>query len=383
MIVTKLSLKNWKNFREVDIHLRERTFVVGSNAAGKSNLLDVFRFLRDMSKPVNGGLQSAVNGVRGGLANIRCVNARNPSRIEIEVELGLSDKQPIWRYQLGLDRERGGKNRVLVSYEKVWGHGQLLLDRPNSKLGEEDDKEKMTVTHLESATTNETFREVSDFFQQVSYLHLVPQLLRSVESKKTDSEGEDYYGRNFLVRIAKTPERIRKSRLKRLEEALRVAVPQFSQIEDTKDEAGMPHLKARLRHWRESGKWMNEEHFSDGTIRLIGLCWALMESDSLMLLEEPELSLNDRIVSQLPALFWKLQASKGRQVLLSTHSYSLLSDPGIQPEEVIILHPGAEGTTVSSAADHKDVLALIKGGMSIGQAILPITDPENIADLSL
>jgi predicted ATPase len=382
VIVTKLSLKNWKNFREVDIHLRERTFIVGSNAAGKSNLLDVFRFLRDIAKPVNGGLQSAVNGVRGGLANIRCVNARNPSRIEIDVELGLSDKKPQWRYQLSLDRERGGKNRVLVSHEKVWNEsGKVLLDRPNSK--ELDDKEKMTVTHLESATTNSEFRDISDFFQQVSYLHLVPQLLRSVESTKTDSEGEDYYGRNFLVRIAKTPERVRKSRLKRLEEALQIAVPQFSQIEDTKDEAGMPHLKARLRHWCESGKWMNEEHFSDGTIRLIGLCWALMESDSLMLLEEPELSLNDRIVSQLPALFWKLQASKGRQVLLSTHSYSLLSDQGIQPEEVVILIPGEEGTTVSSAADHKDVLALIEGGMSMGQAILPLTDPQNVTALTL
>jgi predicted ATPase len=264
----------------------------------------------------------------------------------------------------------------------VWNEsGKVLLDRPNSK--ELDDKEKMTVTHLESATTNSEFRDISDFFQQVSYLHLVPQLLRSVESTKTDSEGEDYYGRNFLVRIAKTPERVRKSRLKRLEEALQIAVPQFSQIEDTKDEAGMPHLKARLRHWCESGKWMNEEHFSDGTIRLIGLCWALMESDSLMLLEEPELSLNDRIVSQLPALFWKLQASKGRQVLLSTHSYSLLSDQGIQPEEVVILIPGEEGTTVSSAADHKDVLALIEGGMSMGQAILPLTDPQNVTALTL
>ena len=45
----KLRLKNWKNFERVDIDLQDRMFLVGPNASGKSNLLDAFRFLRDMS----------------------------------------------------------------------------------------------------------------------------------------------------------------------------------------------------------------------------------------------------------------------------------------------------------------------------------------------
>lgn len=43
----KLRLKNWKNFESVDIDLRDRMFLVGPNASGKSNLLDAFRFLPD------------------------------------------------------------------------------------------------------------------------------------------------------------------------------------------------------------------------------------------------------------------------------------------------------------------------------------------------
>ena len=59
MFISRLKLKNWKNFKDVDIPLTDRVFVVGPNASGKSNLLDVFRFLRDIAKP-GGGLQKAV-----------------------------------------------------------------------------------------------------------------------------------------------------------------------------------------------------------------------------------------------------------------------------------------------------------------------------------
>ena len=46
MLITRLKLKNWRNFRDVDVQLGPRGYVIGANASGKSNLLDVFRFLR-------------------------------------------------------------------------------------------------------------------------------------------------------------------------------------------------------------------------------------------------------------------------------------------------------------------------------------------------
>jgi AAA15 family ATPase/GTPase len=49
MHIGHIKLRNWKNFREAEADLRLRTFFIGPNASGKSNLLDVFRFLRDVS----------------------------------------------------------------------------------------------------------------------------------------------------------------------------------------------------------------------------------------------------------------------------------------------------------------------------------------------
>lgn len=66
MRTTHIELKNWLNFRKVGVALAESTYVIGPNAAGKSNFLDVFRFLRTLSSPSGGGLSKAVTE-RGGL----------------------------------------------------------------------------------------------------------------------------------------------------------------------------------------------------------------------------------------------------------------------------------------------------------------------------
>ena len=72
--IRRLRLRNWKNFVDVEVAIENRIFLVGPNASGKSNFLDVFRFLRDLASS-GGGFQEAVRR-RGGVSAIRCLAAR-------------------------------------------------------------------------------------------------------------------------------------------------------------------------------------------------------------------------------------------------------------------------------------------------------------------
>lgn len=54
MYITYLKLKNWRNFPEAEIHLAQIFYLIGPNTSGKSNLLAVFRFLRDICKAAGG-----------------------------------------------------------------------------------------------------------------------------------------------------------------------------------------------------------------------------------------------------------------------------------------------------------------------------------------
>ena len=382
MIVSHFSVKNWRNFRSVDVDLRERQFIVGANASGKSNLLDVFRFLRDIAKTEGGGLQKAVKD-RGGVSKIRSLAARNDPEIAIEVHLAdRAGESPKWRYALGLRQETRGYRHTYLTYERIWKESQQILNRPVAK--DRKDKERLTQTFLEQINVNADFRDLVRFFQAVTYLHLVPQLLRFAGSLQGRTLEDDPFGQGFLERLAKTSEKTRRSRLLKVEKALKVAVPQLEQLEFTRDSAtGHPHLQALYAHWRPKAGLQREDQFSDGTLRLIGLLWSLLESDSLLLLEEPELSLNSAIVAQLAPIISRQQRNRRRQVLVSTHSDSLLIDKGIDGREVLLLVPAKEGTEVKVAAEIDEVRVLLESGFTVGEVVLPRTKPADSEHLSL
>jgi predicted ATPase len=382
MKFTRLRVEKWRNFVSADLAIGDRVFIAGPNACGKSNLLDVFRFLRDIAK-TGGGLQQAVKD-RGGLSKLRCLAARRYSDVKIEVELESAANGSVtrWRYSIGLRQENKGYRRVLLTEEKVWKNDKVVLERPDTE--DRKDDLRLTQTHLEQINANQEFRPVADEFQKTVYLHLVPQLLKYRSLANPQPGIEDPFGVKFLERILETPEKTRRARFRKIERALRIAVPELENLTDMKDEKGDPHLEAVYRHWRPNAGRQREDQFSDGTLRLIGLLWSLLDGDSLLLLEEPELSLHAEIVRKLPALIWRLQRQRGRQVVLSSHSTDLFADTGIRPDEVVLLRPhGSEGTLVHRAADSAEVMKLLQSGLSIAEIVPPLTAPENAGQLSL
>jgi predicted ATPase len=368
-------LKNWKNFRIVEVPLRNRVFLAGPNACGKSNFLDAFRFLRDICKS-GGGLQQAVED-RGGLSKIRCLAARKEPEVEIEIHLvNNTNDKPLWKYSIGLKQQQRGKRPRLpyLVHERIWKGNVQLLDRPNE--ADKKDSLLLSQTHLEQISANENFRDIANFLESVLYLHLVPQLVRNPRAFTGPGIPGDPFGRNFLERVVKTLPRTRHSRLKKIEQALITAVPQLKNLTDVKDEAGIPHLEAVYEHWRPMGAKQQEDQFSDGTLRLIALLWSLLEGESLLLLEEPELSLNAAIIRTIPAIIHRLQKKKNRQVIISTHNADLLQDKGIGGEEVLILTPTQEGTDVQVASSIEEVRNLLENGFSVAEAVMPRTEPE-------
>ncbi len=383
MLVSHVKLKNWKNFRNLDISLRDRQFIVGPNASGKSNLLDVFRFLRDIAKSEGGGLQKAVKD-RGGITKIRSLAARRDPEIVIDITLSesVNNSSPLWRYSIGIRQETRGYRQPILSFERVWKGGENILDRPNEN--DEPDQERLKQTYLEQVNTNSEFREITRYLESITYLHLVPQLLRYADSFKGNLIEDDPFGQSFLENVARTNSKTQKSRLAKIENALKIAVPQLEQLKFERDiDTGRPHLAALYSHWRPNAGWQREDQFSDGTLRMIGLLWALLDGDSLLLLEEPELSLNSGIVSKLAALIYRMQKVRKRQVLISTHSEPLLSDIGIDGREVCLLNPSSEGTSAEIAANVDDIYPLLESGLSVGEVVLPKTKPQSVDQLDI
>ena len=368
MIINRLIVKNWRNFQHIDVPLRERQFIVGPNASGKSNLLDIFRFLRDIAKAEGGGLQKAIND-RGGVSKIRCLSARQAPEVAVEIHIAdTSDAPATWRYSVGFRQADRGHSQTHLTHERVWREDELLLDRPDAD--DTEDPDRLTQTALEQNAANAKFREIGQFLRNVTYLHLVPQLIRFADAIQGKVIEDDPLGQGFLERVASVHPSTRRARLKRIEHTLKIAVPQFEKLEFVRDNKGRPHLRARYSHWCSNEEGQHEDQFSDGVLRLIGLLWSLLESDSVILLEEPELSLNIGIISQLAPSISRLQRSRGSQVLVSTQSDNLLIEPGIDGREVLLLIPEKEGTVVKISSDIDYIRVLLKAGLTPGEVVL-------------
>lgn len=384
MIIHNIELHNWKNFQQCSVDLTERCFIVGANATGKSNFLDAIRFLRDIVKQ-GGGLQTAVES-RGGITKIRCLAARKKTDVKITVTLReQEDSEDKWIYSLDFKHTGGGiqKNEVSIISEQVYAASthECILDRTENSADE--DEETLKYTHLEQANANQKFREIKDTFLNIDYLNIVPQMVRESSSA---TNKEDYYGRNFLTQLSKLNETTRNSYLRKVNEVMRLAVPQLDELAFVKDENGLYHLEAKYIHWRAQGSKQTEMQFSDGTLRLIGFLFAILSGNGIILLEEPEINLHSGVVAQLPEFIAKMQRVKKRQILITTHSYDMLSNAGIDGSEVILLENSAAGTEAKPISEIEDIRNILQAGLTVADAVIPRTKPsevENIANIDL
>lgn len=377
MYISKLKLRNWRNFTNAEVDLRETVYIIGPNASGKSNLLDIFRFMRDIVNPKGGGLQQAID-TRGGLKKIRSLAARKSPRIELEFEFreDLQNIQglPEWRYLLWINYEGTGKQRPMVIKEEVWQKDEKFLERPDKE--DKNDPERRIQTHLEQINMNSRYREVASYFSDVLYLHLVPQLLKFSDQLSLRHMESDPFGQGLLEEIARTQKRTRDFRLHSIEDILLKVIPNLEQLRFIKDEVtGRPHLEMLYNHWRPNAGWQREDQFSDGTLRLLAMLWTLLASNRMILLEEPELSLHKAIVEQIPSLLYKTRQRRKKaagQILVSTHSEVILSSKSIDGN-FLMLQPGQGGEATTIVAPSEADLEAMRAGLSPADILLPQT----------
>ncbi|MDD1706689.1 MAG: AAA family ATPase, partial [Methanoregulaceae archaeon] len=70
MPIREISVSNFRSFRELQLEPDNFNIIIGSNASGKSNLIQIFKFIRDIAKY---GLNNAIS-LQGGVEYLRNTN---------------------------------------------------------------------------------------------------------------------------------------------------------------------------------------------------------------------------------------------------------------------------------------------------------------------
>jgi predicted ATPase len=96
MFIKKITLKNFKSFKELSINLNNFNVLVGANNSGKSNFIQVFRFIKDLVKY---GLDKAIS-LQGGIEYIKNFKTlyNEPISINITFYTPVKDLEKIDNY---------------------------------------------------------------------------------------------------------------------------------------------------------------------------------------------------------------------------------------------------------------------------------------------
>ncbi len=370
MFLTRLRLRNWRNFAEVDVPLQQRTFIVGPNAAGKSNLLDALWFLHETADN-EVGFDKALK-FRSGIQRLHsnyASDAKDPITIEIEMDDDPWCERAEWRYQITFAPKLMSDDKSFAGHiqcEEVWQRSQQCY-----RWSESADYADLPLRHMHppiGVVDDSKVRRVADALGSIEFLDGIWTEPHRGDWVKSYNRRRREPRSTVFDEIFATPDTERASRLERIVQALRTFQPQLESLSVEMDPDGAGRLVATHAEWY--GAALQDPEFSDGTAALLGMMWRLTQPGGPLLIEHPEHSLQ---VEVLPHLAWAFAFDNDppmRQVIATTHSEELLRDHGIEPREVITIRPSTKGSVAADGSVDASAVSLAENGGSAGEYLL-------------
>ena len=370
MKLLNLKALRYRSLRDENIPLSDLNLFIGSNASGKSTILDALRFLhegvqeRDFKPPVFS---------RGGIVHLAW-KGEEVRQIELLARLEDDGKTFEWFVRLTKEGYEFSVHEEVSEFRKAAPPSQLLAaDKGRGWWwsGAKGDRvllaQPPTTCALAAAAVDESFpaRGVAEFVSRWGFFDPSPFLLRRSWTG-LDSSRFDPYGRNLAERLF----------------ALQEASPEaFKQIVSaTQSVLGLPS-QIDLRESRDSEDRVyfvqhepglkfpvHQVGASSGTLRMLALMTALFgePGSNLIGIEEPENHVHPTALAAFAE--YLLRARDRVQILVTTHSPLLLdflNEPGAV---CVVRHTDQDGTRVTPESNSEAVRqALEVSGFGLGE----------------
>ncbi len=327
--VVEVRAKNFRSIEDETVHLSNLSILVGTNASGKSNFLDILNFL---GQSLRDGLTLALDR-RGGFNRISRKIGGRSRPYDVTCGVKLKESEQVFDYEIKLGSEK--TTGVSVKREKLTilqnGTEHVKFDLYNGKWKIEPSGVHMLPPKSGLALTllsgMEQYQEVYDFLRRMAFYRLYPDKLAAQQPPDIHtplrSEGENLASVLRELKKGKNPEFIDD-----LEESLEFIIPDVKNL-DVKMVSGK--LIIQLVHEALTKKnkikqfKLDLDQESDGTQRILGLLTAIYQDPppSLLAIEEPELTIHTAAMRLIAELL--VEATERYQVLITSHNRDLLN----------------------------------------------------------
>lgn len=321
----RLTIRGFKSICELeDFELKDLNVFIGGNGAGKSNLIEFFRLLRNI---IDGNFNDYIRS-GGGISDFLFNGRKVTPQMEFETRFGPRGYH--------FDIKPGAAEEGLLADEaRYYAHGTTGW----WELGSSPDGNSLLVQEAkgdsrDSQYSRPVYNAISSW--QIYHFHdtSATAAMRHYEIVQ-DNKVLRFDAANiapYLLRLKNKEPDVYKEILN----AVRLVMPFFEDF--LLDVADFGQKQKVNLSWRPKGSDypMQPYHLSDGSIRFVCLATALLQPDppSTVIIDEPELGLHPSAIVVLSELIQN--AANRTQLIVATQSPALIDQFGV--EDVIVVN---------------------------------------------
>jgi predicted ATPase len=415
MQIKNIKVSNFKTFEEINVDLEKFNVLIGANASGKSNFINVLQFIKDV---IENGLDNAIS-MQGGIDYIKNINIGSSKKFSIELHIdskdeavefgfekeedtrfvGISPNEFMYKFSIEFYKNiRGYKvadEKLVVNCDfmelakkemkekRKIGEGKIILTREKGKIkydfeGNQIKKEEIFPPFFlkeeffeEKLSPKELFIRTSlffpfflfgirEFFSDISIYDFDPKLSKKATliTGKTELESD---GSNLAI-VLKNILGYRKKK-ESFSNLIKDLLPFVDGI--TVQKLADKSLLAGLKEIYSGKKVLPAFLISDGTINITALIIALyFEEKPLIVIEEPERNIHPHLVSKVIDMMKDVSDRLQKQIIVTTHNPEVVRYAGI--ENILLVHRDDKGfSQISRPSEKEEVKTFLKNKMDI------------------
>jgi len=329
MYLSSLKVQHYKSLDTVAVDFAsDVTVIVGPNGVGKSNFVDVLRFLRDA---VTDDLEHAVTK-REGIGKLLQSYKTKPYKIGIQSFFQSNTPGEFVHANYELALKAVGKSNYAIDNESIvyiTAPGEVVEDSipfyiRQAKDDIAPDALALRAIRVIDGKTQRIGVEIAEHISGWNYCTIYPNTLKKPAHPDRDvalmESGENWAS---VIKALKRGPKGREA-LDHIYDAMRAVLPTFEEVSiQTVGSYLVPLFKFRVEGENTLASF-DPVQLSDGTLRLFGILLAAYQlpRPKLLVIEEPEQTIYPGALAVLADVFKEI--GKSTQVLITTHSPHLV-----------------------------------------------------------
>lgn len=426
MRISKIEVQNFKSFDNQEFPFNNVHVIIGANASGKSNFIEIFEFLQQIKQ---NGIHQAIAYFGGvnSLLNFNAASREFRIKIEVDPKIRLFSKTSLTEkvlvrntslitYELTVRTKSKTSKEFTFKEELLFYEYFSINEFQENEVGDELERHDKTFKFGVIREFNESFnidapnlsKERFYYADKLEELELEFEYQAPFQQRQTSEELNhknfkersilEYKGfipRNLFdfgiydidTKILKNTKevspkgvRLQKNGLylrQIIKDIIETDKERFltdvqdilSFISDIKVNDFEGELKFSIKEKYYQNNFTTEGLLSDGTVAVIAFIIILYyQENSIIFIEEPEHSLHPSLIEDVIEAVYDVSSFLDKQVILTTHSPQLLKFIQVlnKKEDIIIISRNENGSSILDKLENKEMAeAFLKNDLGL------------------